>query len=365
MTKNDSPKKTKIYQMGKAYESDKVPIYQESSEKPPKKIKPGERPPESKEIPAARIIFMGTSTFAKIILEELIKSQHQIVAVITQPDREKSGQKDLESSPVKELAELRSIPLLQPEHFGKEEVSQIKKRDPNLIVVAAYGKILPKEILEIPSAGCLNVHASLLPRYRGPSPIQNALMAGENKTGVTVILMDKGIDTGDILSQQSIEISPFDNNETLNQKLAAIGANLLLKTIPMWLGKEIKPVKQDESKATLCQLIEREDGRIIWEEKAEVIYNRFRALHPWPGIFTFWKKDDSTLRLKLTKITLQKNTPQTPHRVGEIFQLGDKVGIQTAEGVIILEEIQIEGKKPVPVNDFLNGYPNFIGSMLV
>jgi methionyl-tRNA formyltransferase len=299
-------------------------------------------------------------------LEKLIKSKLVIIsAIITQPDAEKGGKIGVKISPVKELAEKHGLPVLQPEKFDQEAIDQIKKISPDLIIVAAYGKILPEEILKIPDHGCLNIHASLLPKYRGPSPIQNALINGETKTGITIILMDKGIDTGDIIAQEAVDISPEDNSETLHYKLAAIGADILLKTIPMWLNKELKPLKQDHTKATFCQLIEREDGHIVWDDKADSIHNKFRALLPWPGVFSFWKINDALLRIKFTKISLEKNNPQTSHRLGEVFQLSDKIGVQTIEGVIILEELQIEGKKPVPIKDFLNGYPDFPGSVLI
>jgi methionyl-tRNA formyltransferase len=311
-------------------------------------------------------VFAGTSSFAKLILEKLIKSKLVIIsAIITQPDAEKGGKIGVKISPVKELAEKHGLPVLQPEKFDQEAIDQIKKISPDLIIVAAYGKILPEEILKIPDHGCLNIHASLLPKYRGPSPIQNALINGETKTGITIILMDKGIDTGDIIAQEAVDISPEDNSETLHYKLAAIGADILLKTIPMWLNKELKPLKQDHTKATFCQLIEREDGHIVWDDKADSIHNKFRALLPWPGVFSFWKINDALLRIKFTKISLEKNNPQTSHRLGEVFQLSDKIGVQTIEGVIILEELQIEGKKPVPIKDFLNGYPDFPGSVLI
>jgi methionyl-tRNA formyltransferase len=311
-----------------------------------------------------RTIFMGTSSFARVVLATLLAEKYNIVAVFTQPDREVGRNKEIKVSPVKELAVSSTVAVFQPDKFNEAAVSEVRKLKPDLLIVAAYGKILPKEILEIPGFGCINIHASLLPKFRGPSPIQNALLCGEKETGVTIMLMNQGIDTGLTLSQEKISIELDDTAQSLSQKLSELGAKLLIKTMPPWVGQKIKPQKQDDSQTSLCQLIEREDGHIIWENEAEKIYNRFRAFHPWPGIFTFWKNKDVTERIKLKKVSLQKIDPETRHQVGEIFLLGDKVGVQTLRGIIIIEEIQLEGKKTVSISDFINGYPDFIGSML-
>lgn len=311
-----------------------------------------------------RMIFMGTASFAKEMLAALIKEQYNIVAVFTRLDAPRGRKQEITKSPVRELAEENKIPVFQPSKMDEEAVSQVKKLKPDVMVVAAYGKILPREILEAPGFGCLNVHASLLPKYRGPSPVQNALLSGEKETGVTIIMMNEGIDTGDIIAQKKIAIDENDNAETLSAKLSRLGVNLLLETIPLLIERKIEIKKQDDSKATVCQLIEREDGRIIWEEEAETIFSRFRAFYPWPGIFCFWENDKSLERIKLTKISLQKKDPETKYRIGEVFELEDKIGVQAGSGVIIVEELQIEGKKSMGIRDFLNGYPGFIGSAL-
>ncbi|MCX6765886.1 MAG: methionyl-tRNA formyltransferase [Candidatus Moranbacteria bacterium] len=318
----------------------------------------------SKKAIKLRMIFMGTSSFARDILESLVKNDYNIVAVFTQPDKEAGRKKEIKISPVKAFSQEHKLPVIQPERFAKETVDNIKKIKPDIIVVAAYGKILPREVLDIPGFGCLNVHASLLPRFRGPSPIQNALLAGEKETGITIMRMDEGVDTGEILSQEKLEIDPNDTTETLSQKLSQLGSLLIIKTIPLWIEQKIEPRVQDNSRATLCQLIEREDGHIIWEEEAENIYNKYRAFQPWPGIFAFWKNKDTLERVKFNKISFQKSDPETSHQSGEVFQLGDKIGVQTLKGIIVLEEVQLEGKKPVPIKEFINGYPNFLGSIL-
>lgn len=311
-----------------------------------------------------RIVFMGTPSFAEKILLSLLEEKYNILAVFTQPDK-KSGRKgESVTSPVKVLAEKNKIPVIQPEKFDEQTISSLKELKPDLIVVAAYGKILPEKALEIPGFGSINVHASLLPKFRGASPIQNAILSGETETGITTMLMDKGMDTGDILLQEKISIDPNDTTPILMEKLKNKGAETLLKTIPLWIEKKISPIKQDSSKATLCQLIERSDGKIIWDNEAQDIYNRYRAFYPWPGIFSFWDENGLTKRIKLNKISLQKTNPQSQHRLGEIFQIGEEIGVQTGSGVIILNQIQLEGKDSVPAKDFANGYPNFIGSII-
>lgn len=311
-----------------------------------------------------KILFMGTSVFAETILAALVENNFNIIGVFTQPDKKIGRQQEAIPSAVKVSAQKNNISVHQPEKLDSETISLVKKLSPEIIVVAAYGKIIPQSILDIPKLGCLNIHASLLPKYRGASPIQNALLTGDSETGVTIIKMNEKIDEGDIIAREKISIEDSDNRETLSQKLADLGASLLVKTIPGWKNGQIKAELQDNSKATLCQLIEREDGRIIWEEEAQNIFNKFRAFYPWPGIFAFWKEGASLVRLKLNKISLQKNNPEMRRKIGEVFELGEKVGVQTLEGVIFLEEIQMEGKSSVSVREFLNGHPAFIGSIL-
>ncbi len=236
-----------------------------------------------------RTIFMGTSVFAKEILASLIEAKYNIIAVFTRPDQKTGRNQEIKISPVKELALSNQVPVLQPEKLDQEAAGEIKKLKPDLIIVAAYGKILSREILEIPGFGCINIHTSILPKFRGPSPIQNALLAGEKETGVTIFLMNEGIDTGDILAQEKIAIERDDDAEILSQKLSELGSKILLEALPLWVEQKLQPQKQDDSLTSLCQLIEREDGRIVWEKEAENIYNKYRAFYHWPGIFSFWE----------------------------------------------------------------------------
>jgi len=311
-----------------------------------------------------RTIFMGTPLFAKEILDALIKNGYNIVAVFTRPDAPKGRKQKLAKSPVKELAEANKIPVYQPALLDEKTTEEIKKLKPDIIIVAAYGKILPRQILEVPGFGCLNIHTSLLPKFRGPSPIQNALLMGVKEIGITIFLINEGIDTGDILSQEKIKIGEDDTAESLLQKLSRLGEELLLKTLPLWIERKIKPTRQDDSQASLCQLIEREDGHIIWEEEGKNIYNRFRAFYPWPGIFSFWENNGALERIKFIKINLSEKDQPADHKPGEIFSMEDKIAVQTLKGIIIIEEIQPEGKKPMTAKEFVAGHPNFIGNIL-
>lgn len=314
--------------------------------------------------PKIRVVFMGTPEFAAVMLRGLAERKYHIVGVVTKPDKPAGRKQEAIASRVKDAALEYSLPLEQPEKLDEEAVKTIASWKPDLIIVAAYGKILPPELLKIPGFGCINVHASLLPKWRGASPIQNALLAGETETGITIMLMDKGMDTGDILAQKKIAIDPDETRETLTSRLTDEGKNLLLETAPLWVKRTISPVPQDSTRATLCQLIEREDGRIMWTDDAESIYNRYRALSPWPGIFTFWKKGDELLRLKLGRVSYQKQSPQTAYPVGQAFELGEKIGVQTGQGVVFLEEVQLEGKTQMNIAEFLRGNPDLVGGLL-
>ncbi len=312
-----------------------------------------------------RVVFMGTSDLSEKILEALLINEYNVIGVFTKVDKKTGRKQELTSPKVKLLAEKHSLPIFQPTTFkNPEAIKQLRDLKPDLIVVAAYGKILPKTVLEIPGFGCLNVHVSLLPKYRGPSPIQNALLNGETETGTTLMLMDEGVDTGDILAQRKLAIARTDTTASLMLKLAEQGAELLLETLPLWIERKIKPTKQDHFHASLCQLIEREDGHIFWVKEAQSIYNRYRALTPWPGIFTYWKNETTTVRLKLISIELQKENSQQARPCGEVFEIGCDIGVQTVKGVILLKELQKEGKKATDIRSFINGHPKFIGSIL-
>lgn len=307
---------------------------------------------------------MGTPSFAAKILRVLSENNYNLLSVYTRPDKKNGRNQEIKKSEVKLSAEKLGLKIFQPERFDKTAIKELKKQKPDLIIVAAYGKILPKSVLEIPDFGAINVHASLLPKFRGPSPIQNAILNGEKETGTTIMLMNEGIDTGNILSQKKINIGSDEKYPELAEKIALLSCSLLLKTLPLWINGKIIPLPQSEKQATYCQLIERMDGKIIWTDNAEDIYNRYRALFPWPGVFVYWKKNGSNLRIKLHKINLIKTEDGNikNHLIGEVFSLKDKIAVKSGKGAIILEEIQLEGKNSVKIGDFINGYPEFIGS---
>ncbi len=311
-----------------------------------------------------RVVFMGTSSFADTILKALLSAQYNIISVYTQADKKVGREQKLKKSAVKITAENNKIPVFSPAKFEEGEIKELAGQKPDLIVVAAYGKILPKTVLDLPGFGAINTHASLLPDYRGPSPIQNAILDGEKETGVTIMLMDEGIDTGAILSQKKTKIAPHETSIELTKRLADLSSELLLETIPLWVKRKIEPKPQDNSKATLCQLIERSDGKILWVNDATAIYDQYRAFFSWPGVFTFWERDNFNTRVKLNKIALAEKDSPEKYRVGEVFKMGDNIAVQSGSGIIFLEEIQPEGKNNMKVSDFINGNPGFIGSIL-
>ncbi|NTW15125.1 MAG: methionyl-tRNA formyltransferase [Candidatus Moranbacteria bacterium] len=316
------------------------------------------------EAPKIRVIFMGTPEFARDILSGLVTAGFNVVAVYTRPDRPVGRNRAISEPPVKTFAKEQGIAVEQPERFDEETIRKLTEYHPDLIIVAAYGRILPETVLAIPGFGCLNVHASLLPRWRGASPVQNALLSGDTETGVTIMLMDKGLDTGPILAQRTMPVSDSDTRETLLSRMAIDGVMLLSETVPRWIERRCEPAPQDSEKATLCELIEREDGHIFWNEDATTILNRFRGLSPWPGIFTFWKRQDGRVRLKLTAISIQRTDPAVKHSFGEVFEIGEHIAVQAGTGLVFIDGIQPEGKAPMSIRDFVNGRPDFIGSIL-
>src|SRR5271168_5246745 len=234
-----------------------------------------------------KIVFMGTAELSCASLEKLA-GKRSVIAVVTQPDKPKGRELKLQFSPVKILAEKLKLPVLQPLKARDEKfISGLRELQPDLIVVVAYGQILPQSILDLPKFGCVNVHTSLLPKYRGASPIQSAILNGETETGVTIMKMDAGLDTGEIISQARTPILPEDNSQTLHDRLAQLGAELLVETIPDYVTGKISPKPQPAEGASYAAKIKKEDGKIDWNEPAEKILNRLRAFTPWPGAFTF------------------------------------------------------------------------------
>lgn len=307
---------------------------------------------------------MGTPEFAANILRVILGKKFNIISVYTQGDKKVGRSQSLEKSAVKKIAEEYKIKVFEPTKFDEDIVSEIKNQKPDLIIVSAYGKILPKSLLEIPRFGIINTHPSALPKYRGASPIQNAILNGEKKTATTIMNITEKVDAGDILMQEEIEIGDYETYPELSKRLSEISAKLLIKTIPLLIVGKIELKKQNESEATFCQLIKKEDGKINWKKKARDIYNCFRAFCAWPGIFTYFEKDNQNLRLKLNKISLDENLEENNFEIGKVFQENEVVKVKTDNGNIILEEIQLEGKNKMKAMDFVRGYANFVGSVL-
>jgi len=306
-----------------------------------------------------RLIFMGTPDFAVPILETLI-GRYEIAGVVTQPDRRAGRGRRMEASPVKATALAHGLRVLQPPNLRQSEVvAELKALAPEVIVVAAYGHILRAEVLNIPPKGCLNVHASLLPRYRGAAPIAAAILTGEEETGVTIMLMDEGMDTGPILSQATCAISPQDTQESLTARLAQLGAELLMDTLPRWLAGEIEPRPQDHSRATYSRIITKENGLIDWSQSAVDIWRQCRAYYPWPSTYTYW-------RGKLLKVLKAEPLPHWSGKgePGQVMALDEGLAVATGEGALLLREVQFAGRKAIGAEDFARGQRDFVGSVL-
>lgn len=308
-----------------------------------------------------RIVFMGTPETAATCLQALIDAQEQIVLVVTQPDRKKGRGQKLAPPPVKLLAQKYNLEVLQPEKIKDQTiVEKIKAYDPELIVVAAYGKILPKELIDIPPNGSINVHASLLPKYRGGAPIQWALLKGEKETGVTIMQIAETLDTGDILLQEKIPIEPDDDAQTLQEKLFNLGAQLLLKAIEQIKNKTIKRIPQKEIDATYAELIRKESGEIDWRKPAIEVSNRVRALIPWPCAHTFYKEK----MLKIWKAeTLSRYIGTKKAKPGEIVDEKELV-VACGRGALKILELQLEGGRKLGSSDFLRGHELSVGDVL-
>ena len=310
-----------------------------------------------------RIIFMGTPDLAAASLRALLREPaFQIVAVVTQPDRPKGRDLKLQPSPVKQLALEAGLPVLQPEKAREEKfIAELRALQPELIAVAAFGQILPKAILDLPRFGCLNVHTSLLPKYRGASPIQSAILNGDETTGVTIMQMDVGLDTGDMLMQNATPIRDEDNAATLHDRLAEMGAALLVETIHGLAAGKITARKQDSAQATHVAKIRKEDGNIVWNQPARAIWNRIRAFTPWPGAFTYLPAQPKPLLLKIWGAELVS----AGGNAGEVLS-ADKSGIVIGcgEDALRVTILQREGGRRMSAQEFLAGNPLPAGTKL-
>ena len=305
-----------------------------------------------------RIIFFGTPIFAIPTLKNLLQGPDEVVAVVTQPDREKGRGRKVIPSPVKELALQHGLTLLQPEKVREEGFQEkIKSLQPELFVVLAYGQILPRFLLQIPKYGAVNVHASLLPKYRGAAPIAWAILKGERVTGVTTIMMDEGMDTGDILLQTEITIGEEETSETLHDRLALLGAKLLLETVSGMKAGNVHPIPQDHLKVTYAPPLKKEDGRIDWSKEGKEIDRQVRALNPWPGAFTEWNG-------KLLKIFRGEVREEiSKGKAGMVSWVGsDFIEVETGKNFFLIKEVQLEGKRRMTIREFLAGHQIPVGT---
>lgn len=305
-----------------------------------------------------KIIFIGTPEFGTIILEKLIKSGNKPFLVITAPDKPVGRKQLLTPPPVKIMAENYNIPVVQPDRI-KNYAEEIKKMEPDLIILAAYGQIIPKEILDIPAYGCLNVHPSVLPKYRGASPIQYAILNGDEKTGVTIMRMVEKLDAGPIILQKEINISPKEAFKILHDKLAEIGAEMLIHILPKLSTGEVAFQPQDDTQATFTKILTKEDGKIDWHKPAVEIERQIRALAEWPGAYTSFKGK----ALKILEADMLNLSAEG--EAGRVFLTRDReVAVKAGQNCLNLQKLQIEGGKPMSAKEFILGHADFIGTIL-
>ena len=301
---------------------------------------------------ALNIIFAGTPEFAAVSLEALIQSRHSICAVYTQPDRPAGRGRKLKPSPVKQLALQHQIPVLQPKSLKDLEAQQqLASWNPDLMVVVAYGLLLPAAVLQIPRLGCINVHASILPRWRGAAPIQRSILAGDKETGVTIMQMDVGLDTGDMLLKSTTPINQNDTSQTLHDRLAEIGARSLVDTLDLMVNDKLAPQKQDDKQSCYAAKIQKSEALIDWQQSAEQIHRQIRAFNPWPVAQT--TVDGNTLRLWNAEF-MAEPCSQPPGTVIDESKSG--IAVATGNGVLQITQLQLPGGKPLAAADFINAH---------
>ena len=307
-----------------------------------------------------RAVFMGTPHFAVPALDSLVSNPVvDVVAVYTPPDRRRGRGRVMEPPPVKARAQELQIPIHQPPTFrNPDAVAGFSELRPEIVVVVAYGRLLPAAVLEIPRFGCLNLHPSLLPRHRGPSPVPGAILCGDDTTGVTLMLLDEGMDSGPIITQRARDIKPEDDAENLTTELFHDGAALLSETLPAWLSGDVDARPQDDALATFTSKMERADGLADWGRTAEFLWRQQRAYAPWPGLHTAWQGKE----LKLLEVSPLQGSDAEPGAV--VRADGDRLAVGTGKGLLEIRRLQLEGRRPAPAEDFVRGYPDFNGARL-
>ena len=316
------------------------------------------------------ILFFGTSEFAVPALEALAGSGYRIVGVVTNPDEPVGRKHVLTAPPVKLCAARHGIPILQPDkldaaHFAREAPAA------DLYIIAAYGKIIPQAILDIPRYGALNIHPSLLPRWRGPSPIQHTILAGDAETGVTIIKIDAQMDHGPILARRELAITKLQITNykpeypELHDQLAKLGVELLIETLPKWIAGEITPMTQDDSQATYCKLLTKEDGKIDWNKPAEEIERMIRAFRPWPGTWTIWRTSERDLRIRIEEADWIEDEMPGASEGSVSKNETHPLLVQSGRGSLAIQKLQVEGGSVTDAASFLRGHPSFIGTQLL
>ncbi len=315
-----------------------------------------------------RVVFMGTPEFAVTPLEQLVDNGYQVAAVYTQPDRAAGRGRSLAAPPLKKAALARGLPVVQAASMKRGPVAEeLAGLQPDVIVVAAFGQILPRPVLNIPPLGCVHIHPSLLPRYRGTAPVPEAILNGDTFTGVSIMLMDPGMDTGPVLSRAQIPIAPADTAGSLMSKLSLVGAQTLLDVLPRLARHELVPQPQDEAGATYTSLISKDAGGIDWELPAVDIVRRVRAFQPWPGCYTSWQGRQLKV-LEAEPLGTEVTSPEAdPLEAGRVVALKGRAaafGVITGDGIFGVVRVQMEGKRVMSSTEFLHGQREFIGTVL-
>lgn len=312
-----------------------------------------------------KIVFWGTPEFALPTLKQLIEDRWDIAAVVTAPDVRARRHHEFHPSPVKIEALRHNIPVLEPEHLKDSRLrTSLEELQPDLFFVAAYGKIIPEDILSIPRNGSLNLHPSLLPRWRGPSPIQKSIIEGDKETGISIIRMDKEMDHGPILFQKSILLDVKETGKTLHDTLACLGAEAAGETLTHWFQDEITPQPQNHSEATFSKILTREDGKIAWQDSAPALERQIRAYNLWPESYCLWQRRENILRLKIEEADMiTQNKEWTPGKTW--MPTSHTLAVETNSGSLLLQRIQPEGKASMSIKEFINGHRDVIGAILI
>jgi len=310
-----------------------------------------------------KVVFMGSPAFATPALQALILNKYDIKAVYTQPDKKTGRGQRIAACAVKQFAAEAGLRVIQPESFrDPAEVEMLAGFKPDIIIVAAYGQILPETVLKIPPYKCINIHPSLLPRYRGPSPVATAILNGDTQTGVSIMLIERKVDSGPVIAQKAVDIKDDDTTGSLTGRLAETGAQLLVDTLPAWASGTIQPVAQDESQASHTRMERKEDGTLDWSWTAVQLWRKVRACNPWPGSYVEWMDARIKIMETVPLLAVEKGT------VGQVVELprGEvtRVAVRTGDGLLGLIRIQPEGKREMTAADFMVGHRNFIGSIL-